>query len=44
MGGSGMVEVRRGEAMVEGWGNEALLVDHHADIDRAEAMTMSPRR
>jgi hypothetical protein len=44
MGGSSMVEGQRGEAMVEGRDSEALLVDQHADIDRAEAMTTSPRR
>jgi hypothetical protein len=44
MGGSGMVEGRRGEAMVEGRDSEELLLDHHADIDQAEAMATSPRR
>jgi hypothetical protein len=44
MGGSGMVEGRCGEAMVEGRDSVALLIDHHVDIDRAEAMATSPRK
>jgi hypothetical protein len=44
MGASSMVEGQRGEAMVEGRDSEALLVDQHANIDRAEATPMSPRR